>query len=104
MGSYLIKKSLRIGEHEFNFSIEAHFWICFEEIAHAQMTTAERLAQSIVAARIDDHLPSAIRTYVLEHFQRQKQSLEKSGPVPSAAMSMDLADAWSDGSRPRWVN
>ena len=71
MGSYVTRKTLKIGGTEFTFSIEEHFWICFDEIARSEATTAERLAQSIVTTPSAEHLSSAIRTYVLAHFQRE---------------------------------
>jgi predicted DNA-binding ribbon-helix-helix protein len=104
MGSFMTRRSLRIGEHEFTFSIEAHFWICFEDIARSQATTVEQLAQSIVATQTDDSLPSAIRTYVLQHFQRQSLVLETVDAVKSPAASMAAADTWIDAPRPRWLN
>jgi predicted DNA-binding ribbon-helix-helix protein len=105
MDAYLTRRSLKIGDDDFTFSIEAHFWICFEEIARAQATTAEKLAQSIVASRADEPLASAIRTYVLTYFRNKARTAIEVEPVPlPESLAPAGTDSDIDDSRPRWLN
>lgn len=103
MDSLVIKRSLRIDGDEFNFSIEAHFWICFEEIARVKAVTAERLAQLIVATDTSDNFPSVIRTYVLEYYQKQSKAPENFDPVLPQSASMATPYLWKDDTQPRWL-
>jgi predicted DNA-binding ribbon-helix-helix protein len=104
VGSYLTRRTLTIDGIDFTFSIEAHFWICFEDIATSRATTADRLAQSIVTTPIGDHLASTIRTYVLAHFQRQSRAPGHAGAIEFEAAPTSAADAAMVEAPPRWLN
>jgi hypothetical protein len=66
--------------------------------------TAEGLAQSIVATEAADSLPSLIRAYVIEYFQKQSTAMEKAVPVLCSAAPMDLTDTWILDPRPPRLN
>jgi len=65
-----MKRSVTLSGHRTSVSLEAPFWNALQEIANAQAVTATQLIASIDAARkADDNLSSAIRIYILRHFQ-----------------------------------
>jgi predicted DNA-binding ribbon-helix-helix protein len=103
MESRAIKRSLRLGGRDISFSIEPHFWICLEEIARLRATTAARLAASIAATQTDGNLAATIRSFVLEHYQRQVRNLENTDPAPRHA-TMAASDIDIGNPRPRWLN
>jgi predicted DNA-binding ribbon-helix-helix protein len=86
------------------FSIEVHFWVCFEEIARSLATTTDQLAQWIVADQTNDHLPSAIRTYVLKYFKNQSQPFGDIDQIRAPTASMATSDIFVEGAPPRWLN
>jgi len=65
-----MKRSVTLSGHRTSVSLEAPFWNALQQIANAQGVTATQLIASIDAARkADDNLSSAIRIYILRHFQ-----------------------------------
>jgi predicted DNA-binding ribbon-helix-helix protein len=104
VGSQLTRRSLSLRGQKFSFWIEQHFWVCFEEIARAQATTADQLAHAIATKQMNESLPSAIRAYVLEYFQDQSHRRKSEDPIAPPAIAPDPTDTWSYGIRPRWLN
>ena len=65
------KHSLTLHGHRTSVSLEDAFWKAFREIAEEKGLTVNALAAEIDAARAGDAgLASAIRVFVLRHYQR----------------------------------
>lgn len=66
------KHSLTLHGHRTSVSLEPAFWDAFRSIADAQNTPFNTLAAAIDDARTgDEGLASAIRLYVLQHYQNE---------------------------------
>jgi len=65
------KRSLTIKGHRTSISLEDAFWQAARTIAAAQQIPVAQLVETIDANRNDTGLSSAIRLYVLEHYQKQ---------------------------------
>jgi predicted DNA-binding ribbon-helix-helix protein len=74
MKSSVVKRSIVIGGHKTSVSLEDAFWSDLKEIASSQSVTLSELVGAIDATRQRDNLSSAIRLFVLEHFQKTKAS------------------------------
>jgi predicted DNA-binding ribbon-helix-helix protein len=69
MKSLVIKRSIVIAGHKTSISLEDAFWKALKDIALAQGTTLSDLVATIDSERRHGNLSSAIRLFVLEHFQ-----------------------------------
>ena len=70
MSARPIKRSLTLRGHRTSVSLEDAFWQGFREIAKIKGTPLNALAADIDANRgTDSGLASAIRVYVLRHYQ-----------------------------------
>ncbi|MGC8202727.1 ribbon-helix-helix domain-containing protein [Aliiroseovarius sp. PTFE2010] len=70
MSARPVKRSLTLRGHRTSVSLEDAFWRAFREIAEAQGKPINQLAAEIDAARgVEAGLASAIRVYVLAHYQ-----------------------------------
>jgi predicted DNA-binding ribbon-helix-helix protein len=69
MKSPVIKRSIVIAGHKTSVSLEDAFWKGLKDIASVQRTTLSDLVASIDTARHHGNLSSAIRLFVLDHFQ-----------------------------------
>jgi len=70
MSARPVKHSLTLKGHRTSVSLEAEFWQAFREIAAQKQIPINALAAQIDAERgVDIGLASAIRLYVLRHFQ-----------------------------------
>jgi len=67
----LIKRSIMLDGHKTSVSLEDAFWTEFKQIAHFQHVTVSSLVEVIAAGREQSNLSSAIRVFVLEHFQNK---------------------------------
>lgn len=82
------KHSLTLRGHRTSVSLEPEFWAAFREIAHAEGKPLNALAAEIDAARsaagaVEQGLASAIRVYVLRHYQSDAiPPNEDDRPVP----------------------
>ncbi len=66
-----VKHSLTLHGHRTSVSLEDEFWSAFRDIAKEKNTPINRLAAEIDADRgTDTGLASAIRIFVLNHYQR----------------------------------
>jgi predicted DNA-binding ribbon-helix-helix protein len=74
MKSSVVKRSIVIDGHKTSVSLEDAFWSDLKEIASSQSVTLSELVGAIDATRQQDNLSSAIRLFVLEHFQKTKAS------------------------------
>ncbi len=69
MKSLVTKRSIVIAGHKTSISLEDAFWKALKDIALAQDTTLSDLVATIDSERRHGNLSSAIRLFVLEHFQ-----------------------------------
>jgi predicted DNA-binding ribbon-helix-helix protein len=69
MKSPVVKRSIVIASHKTSVSLEDAFWKGLKDIAVARHVTLSDLVASIDAERRHGNLSSAIRLFVLEHYQ-----------------------------------
>lgn len=69
MKSPVIKRSIVIAGHKTSVSLEDAFWKGLKEIAVSRHTTLSDLVASIDSGRPHGNLSSAIRLFVLDHYQ-----------------------------------
>ena len=65
----MTRRSIMLDGNKTSVSLEDAFWNELKEIAHVQQVTLSNLITEIDATRKDGNLSSAIRIFVLEHFQ-----------------------------------
>jgi predicted DNA-binding ribbon-helix-helix protein len=71
MQSTVLKRSVTFGGHKTSVSLEDAFWKALREIAHRRQMTLSELIETINADRTQSNLSSAIRQFVLGHYQDQ---------------------------------
>ena len=69
MNSPVVKRSIVIAGHKTSVSLEDAFWKGLKDIAAARHTTLSDLVAAIDQNRRRGNLSSAIRLFVLSHFQ-----------------------------------
>jgi predicted DNA-binding ribbon-helix-helix protein len=69
--SFRVKRSIVIGGRQTSISLEDQFWEALREIVQERQTTLQELVTSINAERRDANLSSAVRVFILAHFQNQ---------------------------------
>jgi predicted DNA-binding ribbon-helix-helix protein len=69
MKSPVIKRSIVIAGHKTSVSLEDAFWKGLKEIAVSRRATLSDLVASIDTGRPHGNLSSAIRLFVLDHYQ-----------------------------------
>ena len=69
MRSRIVKHSIVIAGHKTSVSLEDAFWNAIKDIAAARRMTLSDLVAAIDAERRHGNLSSAIRLFVLDHFQ-----------------------------------
>ena len=67
--SRIVKRSVKIGRHGTSVSLEDQFWDALKEIAKERGATMQDLIGSIKAERRMGGLSSAIRVFVIEHYE-----------------------------------
>ena len=72
MNSPVVKRSIVIAGHKTSVSLEDAFWKGLKDIATARDTTLSDLVATIDSARRHGNLSSAIRLFVLDHFQAER--------------------------------
>jgi predicted DNA-binding ribbon-helix-helix protein len=65
-----------IGGHKTSVSLEDPFWSDLTDIAHAKRVTLSELVAQIDGAHKQSNLSSAVRLFVLEHFQNENKRLD----------------------------
>jgi len=73
MKSSVVKRSIVIDGHKTSVSLEDAFWNDLKNIAHAGRVTLSELVAKIDGTRKQSNLSSAIRLFVLEHFQNENK-------------------------------
>ena len=79
MKSSVVKRSIVIDGHKTSVSLEDPFWTELKNIAHDQQVTLSELVSKIEDRRKQSNLSSAIRLFVLHHFQEANGRSETSG-------------------------
>ena len=77
MKSSVVKRSIVIDGHKTSVSLEDAFWTELKNIAHARQLTLSELIGKIEATRAQSNLSSAIRLFVLHHFQDKRMDVAK---------------------------
>jgi predicted DNA-binding ribbon-helix-helix protein len=82
MKSIVAKRSIVITGHKTSVSLEEPFWTSLKTIALARGMTLAALVTAIDADRAQGNLSSALRLFVLDHFQ----TLAKQKSAPNVGM------------------
>jgi predicted DNA-binding ribbon-helix-helix protein len=69
MKSLVVKRSIVIAGHKTSVSLEEAFWKALKDIAASRHQTLTDLVGTIDAERRQGNLSSAIRLFVLDHYQ-----------------------------------
>ena len=81
MKSPVVKRSIVIAGHKTSVSLEDAFWSALKEIAITRRMTLSDLVGSIDTDRQHGNLSSAIRLFVLDHYQcRTSNDSETTSP------------------------
>ncbi len=83
MNSPVVKRSIVIAGHKTSVSLEDAFWKGLKDIAATRDTTLSDMVAAIDSTRRRGNLSSAIRLFVLDHFQTQRdgRGAERDGSV-----------------------
>ena len=93
MKSPVIKRSIVIAGHKTSVSLEDAFWRGLKEIALDRRTTLSDLVAGIDSERPHGNLSSAIRLFVLDHYQARTNGHAHAAKTPRDVMVMPSADA-----------
>ena len=74
MNSPVVKRSIVIAGHKTSVSLEDAFWKGLKDIAAARATALSDLVAAINSTRRHGNLSSAIRLFVLDHFQAPRDN------------------------------
>ena len=69
MKSPIVKRSINLAGHKTSISLEDAFWQALKDIAKTRRTTMSDLIGGIDAERQNGNLSSALRLFVLNHYQ-----------------------------------
>ena len=78
MKSSIVKRSIVIAGHKTSVSLEDAFWRGLKDIANTRRATLSDLVASIDTQRQHGNLSSAIRLFVLNHYQARTASPNRS--------------------------
>jgi predicted DNA-binding ribbon-helix-helix protein len=78
MKSAVIKRSIVIAGHKTSVSLEDAFWNSLKEIANSRGATLSDMVAAIDTERTDSNLSSAIRLFVLRHYQARPNGRDES--------------------------
>jgi predicted DNA-binding ribbon-helix-helix protein len=79
MKSPVVKRSIVIAGHKTSVSLEDPFWKGLREIARNRNLTLSDLVASIDTGRDHGNLSSAIRLFVLDHYQQIRTGTTENG-------------------------
>jgi predicted DNA-binding ribbon-helix-helix protein len=82
MKSPVVKRSIVIAGHKTSVSLEDAFWRGLKEIAVNRRITLSELVAAIDSERQHGNLSSAIRLFVLDHYQARTNGHSESGKAP----------------------
>lgn len=72
--SPIAKRSVVLNGHKTSISLEDAFWAALRKIAALRRQSVAALVAEIDRRRTDANLSSAIRLFVLEHYQQQARA------------------------------
>jgi predicted DNA-binding ribbon-helix-helix protein len=78
--SQVAKRSIVVGRHKTSVSLEEPFWKALKVIASKRRQTLSELVGSIDAERTSGNLSSAVRLFVLNHYQERSTSERAAHP------------------------
>jgi predicted DNA-binding ribbon-helix-helix protein len=88
MKSPVVKRSIVIAGHKTSVSLEDAFWRGLKDIATSRRVTLSDLVGSIDAERKHGNLSSAIRLFVLSHYQARPGYEGQTRAAPAREMMM----------------
>lgn len=91
MKSPVIKRSIVIAGHKTSVSLEDAFWRGLKEIAMSRRMTLSDLVASIDSERQHGNLSSAIRLFVLGHYQMRPKGDGEARQPPHEMMMVQPA-------------
>lgn len=95
MKSPVVKRSIVIAGHKTSVSLEDAFWRGLKDIAVARHVTLSDLVGSIDSERKHGNLSSAIRLFVLNHYQARPNGESSTRSAPGREVMMMSAQAAS---------
>jgi predicted DNA-binding ribbon-helix-helix protein len=95
MKSPVVKRSIVIAGHKTSVSLEDAFWRGLKEIAVGRRTTLSDLVGAIDTERLHGNLSSAIRLFVLDHYQARTNGHGDSDSGPPSRNMMIMPPAAS---------
>ena len=93
MKSPVIKRSIVIAGHKTSVSLEDAFWKGLKDIAASRRMTLSDLVAGIDSGRPHGNLSSAIRLFVLGHYQARPNGHAETGQTPRDLLVVPLAAA-----------
>ena len=82
MKSPVVKRSIVIAGHKTSVSLEDAFWRSLKDIAISRQVTLSDLVASIDTERRHGNLSSAIRLFVLDHYQAKSNGEARPAATP----------------------
>lgn len=86
MRSSIVKRSIIVAGHKTSVSLEDEFWQALKDIATARDAKLTDLIGSIDAGRLHANLSSAIRLFVLSHYQARPNGHHVQEQMPQEVM------------------
>ncbi|MDR3423302.1 MAG: ribbon-helix-helix domain-containing protein [Xanthobacteraceae bacterium] len=86
MKSPVVKRSIVIAGHKTSVSLEDAFWRGLKDIATSRRVTLSDLVGAIDSERQHGNLSSAIRLFVLSHFQTRMNGKGETAQPPRETM------------------
>jgi predicted DNA-binding ribbon-helix-helix protein len=84
MKSTVVKRSIVLAGHKTSVSLEDAFWEGLKDIAKTKLKTLSDLVAGIDTDREHANLSSAIRLFVLNHYQARRVSTRLNGMLSDA--------------------
>jgi predicted DNA-binding ribbon-helix-helix protein len=84
--SQVMKRSVVVGGHKTSISLEEPFWKGLKEIASKRRQSLSVLVASIDAERSFGNLSSAIRMFVLNHYQERLTGERSTKPLDDGSV------------------
>ena len=88
MKSSIVKRSVVVGGHKTSVSLEEPFYQALKDLAASRRVTLSDLVAGIDTAREKGNLSSAIRLFVLNHYQARPSYEGQTRPSPAREMMM----------------
>jgi predicted DNA-binding ribbon-helix-helix protein len=83
MKSLILKRAITINGRRTSISLEEAFWECLKDIAAHQHLSVPELVSKIASNRKRGNLSSAVRLFVLDHYQQRHHDKGRHGTFRS---------------------